>query len=207
MDLDLNIELVVEGDEAELNEFFDLIEDIQEQVDQQDDYDGQQAEEVDLNAPASLGYVFTPISVMSSPKLPDDLENLEEVPIMLALQAPPVNFSVEEIQEHELLNVNNMDPVSGKSSSAGSVGVGNLQVGMALLPDNLDIDLVFSGLSEQNSLFKNNSAEGFRLLATYFDAPGSCASNLVPASWKEFFIASLLNPSSFDWAKSFLNLF
>jgi hypothetical protein len=43
------------------------------------------------------------------------------------------------------------------------------------------------------------------LWAKYFDAPRSPSSNLVPTSWKEFFIAFLLNPSSFDWTKSFLS--
>jgi hypothetical protein len=51
---------------------------------------------------------------------------------------------------------------------------------------------------------KSNSTEN-GLSWKYFDAPGSSSSNLVPASWKEFFIASLLNLSSFDWAKSFLS--
>jgi hypothetical protein len=49
------------------------MENIQEQVQQPEDHEGQQAEEIDLNAPAKLGYVSTPDSVVSSPKLPDDL--------------------------------------------------------------------------------------------------------------------------------------
>jgi hypothetical protein len=115
--------------------FFDLMENIQEQVQQPEDHEGQQAEEIDLNVPASLGYVSTPDSVVSSPKLPDDL------------QAPPVNFLVEEVQQHELLSTNNSDENmvldNGQSSSTGSVEAGNLHVGMALLPDNLDFDLSF----------------------------------------------------------------
>jgi hypothetical protein len=111
------------------------MENIQEQVQQPEDHEGQQAEEIDLNAPASLGYVFTPDSVVSSSKLPDDL------------QAPPVNFLVEEVQQHELLSTNNSDENmvldNGQSSSTGSVEAGNLHVGMALLPDNLDFDLSF----------------------------------------------------------------
>jgi hypothetical protein len=44
----------------------------------------EQAVEIDLNALASLGYVYSFDTGDSNPKLPDDLEALEEVPIMLA---------------------------------------------------------------------------------------------------------------------------
>jgi hypothetical protein len=152
MDLDSNIEAIVEGDEAEFNEFLDLMEDVQEQVQQHEAREGQQAEEINLDASASLGYVSTPDSGVTSPKLPDDVQALEEVPIVLALQAPPVNFSVEEVQQHELISANNSDESmvhdNGRSSSGGSGETGNLQVGMALLPDNVDMYHVFLGLSK-----------------------------------------------------------
>jgi hypothetical protein len=128
---------------------------------------GQQVEEIDLNARASLGYVSTPDSVVSSPRLPDDLDTLEDVPIVLALQAPTVNFYVEEIQQHELLVADNSDennaPNIGQSSSSANVVTGELQVVMALLPENLDIDPVLSSSSGKSSRYKNKSAEGFRL--------------------------------------------
>jgi hypothetical protein len=77
-------------------------------------------------------------------------------------------------------------------------------VGMALLLDNLDMDPVLN-LSKQRSVAKGCSAEGYRLWAKFFDSPGSSTFSPVPLPWKEFFIASLLNPSCFDWAKSFLS--
>jgi hypothetical protein len=114
----------------------------------------EQAVEIDLNALASLGYVSSFETGDSNPKLPDDLEALEEVPIMLARQAPPVNFSVEEIQQQELMSANNSEDglVQGNvlSSSGGSNAseLENMQVGMALLPDNLDVDPGFLSLLE-----------------------------------------------------------
>jgi hypothetical protein len=43
------------------------------------------------------------------------------------------------------------------------VVTGEMQVVMALLPENLDIDPVLSSSSGQSSRYKNKSAEGFRL--------------------------------------------
>jgi hypothetical protein len=165
----------------------------------------QEADIIDLNAPASLGYISTPESVINSPRLPDDLEALEEVPIVQGLQAPPMNFSVEEVQQHELMFASeSVGHENGQSSFGGSVADGTVQVGMALLPENLDMDPVLN-LSKQRSVAKGCTSEGYRLWAKYFDSPRSSTFSPVPLPWKEFFIASLLNPSCFNWAKSFLS--
>jgi hypothetical protein len=103
MGLGLNLEGVVEGDEEEFNDFLNLMENVHQQMQQPKLQGEQEADIIDLNAPASLGYISTPESVISSPRLPDDLEALDEVPLVLELQAPPMNFSIEEIQQHELM--------------------------------------------------------------------------------------------------------
>jgi hypothetical protein len=137
LDLDLNIGAMDEEDEEEMNEFLNLIEDINEQAAQVENADEQQVVVIDLNAPANLGYVSTPKSALSSPRLPKDLDSLVDVPIVLALQAPPVNFGVEEIQPQELLagidsGENNVQE-TGQSSSRVTCSASDLQVGMALL--------------------------------------------------------------------------
>lgn len=116
MDLDLNIEAVVEGDDQALEDFQDLLEVAQEHA--QDPMPVEELPEmIDRNAPPSIDYIS---SLENSDN--DDQPSVDHVPVeeshaALALQASPVNFSVEEIQPHELLSGNPSDESS--SSVAG----------------------------------------------------------------------------------------
>jgi hypothetical protein len=62
--------------------------------------------------------------------------------------------------------------------------MGNMQVGMVLLPDNLDFDPGFLSLPEQRPLYRNKSANGIRLWAKYFAPPGSLQCTPALAVWK-----------------------
>jgi hypothetical protein len=129
---------------------------------------------------------------------------------MLALEAAPVNFSVEEIQPHELLSVNSNGSSAfevGQSSTGNTVAgeLDNMQMGMALLPDNLDVDPGLQSMVLSKSWNGKKSTDGVRLWAKYFAPLGSSSGTLVSNAWQDFFISSLLNPVRFDWAKSFLS--
>jgi hypothetical protein len=119
-----------------------------------------------------------------------------------------VNSSVEEIQPHELLSANPSE-ASGSSkagqSSSDDSGLVNMQVSMALLPKNLDVDPGFLSLAVHRPINGHTSTDGIRLWARYFAPPGRLSGTLIPVVWQEFFISSLLNPTRFDWAQSFLN--
>jgi hypothetical protein len=85
----------------------------------------------------------------------------------------------------------------------------NIQVGMALLPDNLDID---SGQEEfinghSTSQWKlHDSVEATRFWAKHFAPLGSSKGIEVPRSQKDFFTNVQLHLESFSWAKAFLEL-
>jgi hypothetical protein len=68
---------------------------------------------------------------------------------------------------------------------------------------NLDVDPVFLALSDRGN--KKRNADGIRLWAKFFVPPGMVPSFNVPEMWSDFFISSILNPSQFDWAKTFLS--
>jgi hypothetical protein len=101
MDFDLNIEVVVEGDDQVLN----VVPNVEPAI------------EIDMNAPASMDYESYFETNDSDGHLFEGHGAIEEVQIVLALQAAPVNFSVEEIQPHELLSAN-------LSKGSGSFDVG-----------------------------------------------------------------------------------
>jgi hypothetical protein len=104
----------------------------------------------------------------------------------------------EHLQAH--LHENNLNsevPASGEENV--------LQVGMVLLPNNLEVDQGMSALMPFQHPGKKRSAEGIRLWARHFAPCGNEDCIQVPLGWENFFIASLLNPSCFDWAKNFLS--
>lgn len=85
----------------------------------------------------------------------------------------------------------------------------NLHVGLALLPDNLDIDPGFKGFINGHSTSQrkfHDSAEGTRLWSKHFAPLGSSKGIEVTRSWKDFFTNVLLHPKRFNWAKAFLEL-
>jgi hypothetical protein len=207
MDFDLNIEDVVEGDDQDLEVFQEMLE--AEGVHEQDEaVPIKQAIEIDLNAPPSLDPEPSMEESGSDGCMLDKSDTTEEEgQIVLALQAEPVDFSVEEIQQHELLSANPSD-TSGSSGASQSAsedrGVAHMQVGMVLLPDSLDVDPWLMSLAMKRPS-SSLSADTVRLWARFFAPPGSSSGTLIPSIWQDFFMLSLLNPVSFDWAKSFLS--
>jgi hypothetical protein len=208
MDLDLNIEAVVEGDDQDFEAFQQMLEMGQDPAHIQMPKEEPQ-EVIDLNAPASMDYVSSAEASDTEVLSSEAQVASEEAQIVLDLDAAPVNFSVEEIQQHELLSAN---PYEGSSSSEAEHSsarnsdareLNNMQVGMAMLPDNLDVDPGLQSLILRKTLTAKKSADGIRLWTKYFAPPGS--SPLIPNAWQEFFISSLLNPIRFDWERNFLS--
>jgi hypothetical protein len=191
---DLNMEDVVEGDDEALQLHEQLLLELQQ--------GGAAAEQpvvLDLNAPPSLDLdSFADQSSNSSVLMGSREDPSENADLVLALQAPTINFGVDEIQPHELMSED-----EGLENSAND---GNqLQVGMVLLPSDLKVDPGFSSLVNESEFYKKRSAKGVRLWTRHFAPVGGFASVQVPLLWEDFFIASLLNPSRFDWAKNFLS--
>jgi hypothetical protein len=135
-------------------------------------------EVIDLNAPTSMDYVSS-VEASDTKELPSETQVAsDEAQIVLALEAAPVNFSVEEIQPHELLSIN---PSEGSSSSKAGQSSGgntdareliNVQVGMALLPDNLDVDPGLQSLILSKTSTSKKLVDGIRHWAKYFAPPG-----------------------------------
>jgi hypothetical protein len=101
---------------------------------------------IDLNAPASLDGTSTEDSALDLVTPSSASKGSVDVPLVLALQASPINFSVEEIQPEELMTDEHIQAMVNNSSPVNEVGSeGNgLQVGMALLPNDLDVDPVYA---------------------------------------------------------------
>jgi hypothetical protein len=76
---------------------------------------------------------------------------------------------------------------------------------MVLLPENLDVDPGLLSLSEQLPHTKKSSVDRIRLWAMFFAPLGNSPSTQFLLFGKIFFISSLLNPTRFDWARSFLS--
>jgi hypothetical protein len=99
MEFDLNMEVVVEGDDQALMAQEHLLLEHNQ---------GEVIEEptvvIDLNAPASLDADSTDQSENISDFNGLVAEEDEDLTVVLALQAPPVNFTVDEIQPHELMS-------------------------------------------------------------------------------------------------------
>jgi hypothetical protein len=82
----------------------------------------------------------------------------------------------------------------------------NLHVGMVLLPVSLDVNLELEIMFYQkmSQWTPNQKAEGVRLWAKFFAPFGNREGVEIPKAWHDFFLMSLLNPASFEWASKFL---
>jgi hypothetical protein len=102
MDFDLNIEAIVEGDDQALNDLHELMDMEQEKEEPNENL----VVVIDLNAPTSMDTDSTVESGGSDENLADGYDIVEEVTIVLALQAAPINNTMDEIQRQELLSAN-----------------------------------------------------------------------------------------------------
>jgi hypothetical protein len=148
MDFDFNIE-AVEGDDQALNDFHAMLDMEQEQEEPNEKL----TIEIDLNAPANMDTNSYVESVDSDEILANALGIVEEVQIVLALQAAPMNYTIDEIQPQDLMSANPSEGSAGIGVDQAASGdsdmgeISNLQVGMVLLPKNLDIDAGLLSLS------------------------------------------------------------
>jgi hypothetical protein len=102
MDFDLNIEAIVEGDDQALNDLHELMDMEQEKEEPNENL----VVVIDLNAPTSMDIDSSVESGGSDENLADGYDIVEEVTIVLALQAAPINNTMDEIQRQELLSAN-----------------------------------------------------------------------------------------------------
>jgi hypothetical protein len=102
MDFDLNIEAIVEGDDQALNDLHELMDMEQEKEEPNENL----VVVIDLNAPTSMDTDSSVESGGSDENLADGYDLVEEVTIVLALQAAPINNTMDEIQRQELLSAN-----------------------------------------------------------------------------------------------------
>jgi hypothetical protein len=162
----------------------------------------------------------------------------ENVEIVVDLPVQPVNFLHLQIQPEELNAVSASDhseqlmsdvPIN-LNSDMGEQGDqvienanqnrgmefchgkiednGNLQVGMVLLPKNLDVDPGLNNMYGNNEGYSDwvsqQNAERVRIWAQFFAPMGMAEGVSIPQSWADFFTLALMNPAMFDWAKCFL---
>jgi hypothetical protein len=80
------------------------------------------------------------------------------------------------------------------------------QVAMVLLPDTLEVDPGFMALQNECYGRQNNlqNADGIRLWAKHFSLLNSSDGIDILRCWSDFFTKALLDPNSFEWAKSLL---
>ncbi|CAN6223988.1 unnamed protein product [Urochloa humidicola] len=127
----------------------------------------------------------------SSEELGQPLEALDQnnVEVFIPMEnGAPIQFIPDEIHENELL-----DGQDDHNMQIGLVQVFHQQV--PIPPKYLS---PFPPLQKQN-------ADSIRAWAKYL-APGLGAPFVaIPRNWADFFTAMLLNPGSFEWAKSFLS--
>jgi hypothetical protein len=202
--LDLNMEAVVEGDDDALLLQNQILMDLNLGIVDQDP-----AEIIDLNAPPSMEMNSSDVSTSDLESVDVASDGVEGMQLSLVLQASPVNFRVEELQPEDLMSNEQIQAqiLEGSIPSDENNAARNniMQVGMALLPDNLNVDPGLSAIAPFQGSAKKRSTEGVRLWATYFAPGGSDECVQVPFGWEIFFIASLLNPTCFDWTKNFLS--
>jgi hypothetical protein len=129
------------------------------------------------------------------------------------LEAKPTNFLHLELMPHELdvvmsegevnvTEVANGSPFGQPDSLQQNVTEQHLQVGMMLLPDDIDLD---PSLESQVMLHSSQQGvDGIRLWAKHFAPLGVMNGIQIPNSWVNFFNIVLLNPQRFEWAKSLL---
>jgi hypothetical protein len=138
------------------------------------------------------------------PILPD-LNAQVEVFIPMDDDGQPLQFIPDEVPKEDLVpDINGLDnAVQEQPHSPGAPDA--MHLGFVSLPDDLG-DPVFIDRLQQllhSDVFKQNP-DAIRLWARFL-APGPGASSVkVPRMWADFFIALLLNPSSYEWAKKLL---
>jgi hypothetical protein len=151
---------------------------------------------------------------ISGPSVNNESEDeLEPPEIVLALQATPTIFLHLELQPHKLDALSSdsdqylapaQPPVDALHPS-GLASSNQLQVGMVVLPDSLDVD---PGLMDYtiNSLSKGHlrNADGIRLWAKHFAQNFEGGRVEVPICWNDFYTINLLHPERFNWIKAFM---
>jgi hypothetical protein len=112
----------------------------------------------------------------------------EEVPLVLALQAPPIYFLVEEIQPEDLMTDEQLQDLENNASPniVEHAEKNELQVGMVLLPNDLDVDPGFSALVAPQTGRKSLGG-GVRLWAKFFAPVPNSDRVEIPLGWENFF--------------------
>jgi hypothetical protein len=75
---------------------------------------------------------------------------------------------------------------------------------MALLPDSLDFDTILTAQQQFSDLFGRPHPEGIRIWSRFFTSLENLGGIIVPHSRMDFVSMILMDPTRFNWAKSFL---
>jgi hypothetical protein len=117
-----------------------------------------------------------------------------------------VQWAYEQLVEQQAHQTSQAEDPSS-SPATGQNEHGNLHIGMALLPENIDIDPGYEAFCFDHNAHEvspRQSPDGIKLWAKHF-APIDRQSGInIPPSWSDLFTLALLNPAKFDWAKSVL---
>lgn len=158
------------------------------------------------------------------------LPNLNDPPVEVQVFTPldngvPLQLIPDEVQEDELMDNDGMANmvVDQDLQEAGQqnpiveqldveMGLDNEQKPAELEPLNNYVPLGFVELFEPvadpvMSTFNPSGGlppDFFRFWAKYFHPSGGSTTTFIPPEWAAFFMAALMNPASYDWAKRFL---
>jgi hypothetical protein len=136
-----------------------------------------------------------------------EVDNVGSPEIVLALATAPTNLHLE-LQPHELdaippeegqlALIDNQNPDQQHADGQNHNNI--QQIGMALLPNNLDCDPGLSDLllGTRRSPFH---ADGIRLWAKYFAHSNTSRVIKVPSCWSDFCTLNMLHPEIFAWVK------
>jgi hypothetical protein len=116
---------------------------------------------------------------------------------VLALHAVLVNFMPLQIQLQDVGGDVLMEKVEVENPNI-FWGGNNLRVGMALLPDSLDVDLVFAAKQQLSGLAGRPHPEGIRIWNKFFAPLGNLEGIIIPHSWIDFISMVLMDPVRFN---------
>jgi hypothetical protein len=107
-------------------------------------------------------------------------------PVVLALQATPINFMHHEILEDAQANQ-------------------DLQVSFFHLPKNLEMDPRWAAHSDADVAKSKPHLDSIRIWGRHFVPMGNMTGPQVPWSWSDFFTVALMDLVRFSWPKPSYN--
>lgn len=139
--------------------------------------------------------------------IPDQVDTQEQ-PLSHDVAASSQQAEATDADQHEVHNLQLISETQGEQASTGVQQANRVHIGMVQLLPEFDHDPVMESFTIRDDKemlgFPSPNADGIRLWSKYFAPAGHCAQFEITQCWSDFFTLLLLNPSRFDWAKSYI---